>query len=135
MVFCPVHQVNTFTMTLNYSLLLLFSFIVDIRFVNPSCAYDVQEINWIHVFVACIQTPHIYNRGIRENRTVGDVASFWSGLKSGVQKKEKKRVIWLPSPHLNPSTSCFTMHFLLPFYKFSSCLISLKKSWGGGGIT
>ena len=150
MVLCPVHQVNTFTMTLNYSLLLLFSFIVDIRFVNPSCAYDVQEINWIHVFVACIQTPHIYNRGIRENRTVGDVASFWSGLKSGVhafevalkveasfqnwqvQKKEKKRVIWLPSPHLNPSTSCFTMHFLLPFYKFSSCLISLKKSLGGG---
>jgi hypothetical protein len=82
------HQVNTFTMTLNYSLLLLFSFIVDIRFVNPSCAYDVQEINRIHVFVACIQTPHIYNRGIRENRTVGDVVSFWSGLKSGVHAFE-----------------------------------------------
>jgi hypothetical protein len=50
------------------------------------------------------------NRGIRENRTVGDVASFWSGLKSGVhafevalkveasfqnwqvQKKKKKKV-------------------------------------------
>ena len=138
-------------MTLNYSLLLLFSFIVDIRFVNPSCAYDVQEINWIHVFVACIQTPHIYNRGIRENRTVGDVASFWSGLKSGVhafevalkveasfqnwqvQKKRKKKGNLA-------SKSAFEPFNLLFYYAFSASILQIqllsnffKKELGGGG--